>query len=89
MMGQQQQQTIVAEQEAGGALMRRMILVLAVAALMVAITMATALTAFAAPNPGSAAGQCKPPGQTISNLDHPTNGPIGQVVKGKCAPGQR
>ena len=85
MMGQQQ---IVTEQQAGGAL-RRIMLVVLVAALMAMAMAASAATAFAAPKGHSAAGQCNPPGQTISNLDHPTNGPIGQVVKGKCAPGQR
>ena len=86
MMGQQQEQETVAEQ-AGGALTRRIMVVIAVVVLMAA----SAASAFAGPNSGSAAGQCKPPGQSISNLaGHPTTtGPPGQSVKAKCAPGQQ
>ena len=84
MMGQQQ---TMAEQVWGT--LRRMILVLAAATLMAAIMMASALTAVATPDSGSAAGPCGPPGASISNLDHPTNGSPGQAVKGKCAPGQQ
>ena len=57
MMGQQ----TMAEQVEGT--LRRIFLVLAAAALMAMITMATALTAVATLNSGSAAGQCGHPGQ--------------------------
>jgi len=82
MMGQQQQ-----TMTAVGSALRHMILVLAAAALMGAMLMATALTAFAAPNPDSAAGQCNPPGLSISNPQLPTSGPPGQKVMQNCAPG--
>jgi flagellar basal body-associated protein FliL len=87
-MGQQQ---TMAEQQAGGALMRRILMVILVATLMALLMAASAASAFAGPNSGSAAGQCKPPGQSISNLaGHPTTtGAPGQIVKGKCAPGQQ
>ena len=87
-MGQQQ---TMAEQQTGGALMRRILMVIVLATLMALLMAASAASAFAGPNSGSAAGQCKPPGQSISNLDgHPTTtGPPGQIVKGKCAPGQQ
>ncbi len=87
-MGQQQTMT---DQQAGGALMRRILMVIVVATLMALLMAASAASAFAGPNSGSAAGQCKPPGQTFSNLaGHPTTtGPPGQIVKGKCAPGQQ
>ena len=85
MMGQQQ---TVAEQ-AGGTL-RRIMLVVLVAALMALVMAASATSAFAGPNPGSAAGQCgQAPGQSINNTDHPTSEPFGQAVKHKCAPGQQ
>jgi hypothetical protein len=82
MMGQQQ---TMAEQ-LGGTL-RRIILVIAAATLMAMITMVTALTAVATPNSGSAAGQCGPPGASISNPELPTSGIPGQKVKQNCAPG--
>ena len=87
-MGQQQ---TMAEQQAGGALMRRILMVILVATLMALLMAASAASAFAGPNSGSAAGQCKPPGQSISNLaGHPTTtGAPGPIVKGKCAPGQQ
>ena len=87
-MGQQQS---MAEQQAGGASMRRILMVVVVATLVTLLMAASATSAFAGPNSGSAAGQCKPPGQTFSNLaGHPTTtGAPGQIVKGKCAPGQQ
>ena len=81
MMGQQQ--TAAA---AAGSALRRMILVLAVAALVAAITMATAQMAFAGPNPDSAAGKCNPPGLSSSNPELPTSGPNGLKVKQNCVP---
>jgi hypothetical protein len=85
MMGQQQQQQQQTMAAAGSAL-RRMILVLAVAALVAAITMTTAQTAFAGPNLDSAAGKCNPPGLSFSNPELPTSGPNGLKVKQNCVP---
>ena len=72
--------------KSAGRALRRMILVLAVVALMAAITMATAQTAVAAPNPNSAAGKCNPPGLSFSNPELPTSGPNGLKVKQNCVP---
>ena len=73
--------------KSAGRALRRMILVLAVAALMAAIMMATALTAVATPNSGSAAGQCGPPEASISNPELPSSGIPGQKIKRNCAQG--
>ena len=81
MMGQQ----TIAEQVEGA--LRRIILVIAAATLMAVIMMTTALTAVATPNFGSAAGQCGPPGASISNPELPSSGIPGQKVKQNCAPG--
>ena len=86
-MGQQQTTT-----EAGGTL-RRILLVVAAATLMAAIMMVTTLTAVAAPksNPAkshSAAGQCGPPGASVSHPELPTDGIPGQKIRENCAPGQ-
>ena len=56
-------------------------------------TAGLAMSAGAAPNPNSAAGNCGPPGQTISqgtpNPPSVFGEPPGQAVKAACAPGQQ
>jgi hypothetical protein len=71
---------------------KRILLVMSVAALMVAMIVATAMPAFAAPNPGSAAGECGPLGQYFNvftpNPKQQFEIAPGTLVGAFCAPGQ-
>ncbi len=81
-------------------MLRRILLLLTVAALMAAMLVATALPAFADPNPDRGPGECRPPGGVFSvtakrpgsnNEPLPISEPGstgGQIVKEVCAPGQ-
>ncbi len=67
--------------------MKRIMLLLAVSALLV---LAMAVPVFAAPNPNSAAGQCRPPGQIINlftpNPEQQLGIAPGQSVLSFCVP---